>query len=121
MTPAPARPAIVLLSGGLDSTTCLAIARADGFAPLRTLAFDYGQRHRHELAAAERISRTLGATEHRTIRIDLRQFGKSALTDDDFAVPKDRDEPAMAAGIPITYVPARNTIFLSYALAWAEV
>ena len=115
------RPAIVLLSGGLDSATCLAIARADGFRPVRTLAFDYGQRHRHELAAAERISRAMGAAEHRVVRIDLRQFGSSALTADDIAVPKDRDESQMSAGIPITYVPARNTIFLSYALAWAEV
>ena len=112
--------AIVLLSGGLDSATCLAIARHDGFKPLYTMAFDYGQRHRHELAAAERISRTLGAQEHRVIHLDLRQFGKSALTAD-IAVPKDRDESAMGADVPITYVPARNTIFLSYALAWAEV
>jgi 7-cyano-7-deazaguanine synthase len=84
------------------------------------MAFDYGQRHRHELAAAERISQVMGAVEHRVVRIDLRQFGKSALTDD-IAVPKDRDERQMSADIPITYVPARNTIFLSYALAWAEV
>ena len=115
-----ARGAIVLLSGGLDSTTCLAIARADGFSPLYTMAFDYGQRHRHELAAAERISRVLGAREHRVVKIDLRQFGGSALTSD-IDVPKDRDEAAMSADIPVTYVPARNTIFLSYALAWAEV
>ena len=112
--------AIVLLSGGLDSTTCLAIAKAEGFAPLYTMAFDYGQRHRHELEAAARISRAMGAKEHRVIRIDLRQFGKSALTDE-IAVPKDRAEGEMAGSIPITYVPARNTIFLSYALAWAEV
>jgi 7-cyano-7-deazaguanine synthase len=114
------RPAIVLCSGGLDSTTCLAIAKHTGFAPIFTLSFDYGQRHRHELAAAEKISRIYQAAEHRVIKIDLRQFGKSALTDD-IAVPKDRDEKAMAGEIPITYVPARNTIFLSYALAWAEV
>lgn len=114
------RPAIVLLSGGLDSTTCLAIAQAEGFAPVFTMSFDYGQRHRHELAAAETIARKFGAAEHRVIRIDLRQFGGSALTSD-ADVPKDRDESQMSAGVPITYVPARNTIFLSYALAWAEV
>jgi len=88
---------------------------------VRTMAFDYGQRHRHELAAAERISRAMGAAEHRVVRIDLRQFGNSALTADDITVPKDRDESQMSTEIPITYVPARNTIFLSYALAWAEV
>jgi 7-cyano-7-deazaguanine synthase len=114
------RPAIVLLSGGLDSTTCLAIARDVGHAPIYTMAFDYGQRHRHELSAASQIAKQFGADEHRVITIDLRQFGKSALTDD-IAVPKDRDEAKMSADIPITYVPARNTIFLSYALAWAEV
>ena len=112
--------AIVLSSGGLDSTTCLAIARHDGFAPLYSLSFDYGQRHRHELSAAAAIAKAMGVGEHRVIRIDLRQFGKSALTDA-IDVPKDRDESRMAADIPITYVPARNTIFLSYALAWAEV
>jgi 7-cyano-7-deazaguanine synthase len=112
--------AIVLLSGGLDSTTCLAIARRERFSPIYTMAFDYGQRHRHELAAAERLSKLMGAAEHRVVKIDLRQFGGSALTAD-VAVPKDRDEKAMAGDIPITYVPARNTIFLSYALAWAEV
>ncbi|MEA2708282.1 MAG: 7-cyano-7-deazaguanine synthase [Phycisphaerales bacterium] len=114
------RPAIVLLSGGLDSATCLAIARATAFLPLYTMSFDYGQRHRHELAAAEKLAKLFGVVEHRVIKIDLRQFGRSALTDD-IAVPKDRDESAMTADIPITYVPARNTIFLSYALAWAEV
>src|ERR1700733_5213379 len=113
-------PAIVLTSGGLDSTTCIAIARADGFSPLYTLSFDYGQRHRHELAAASRIADVFEVAEHRVITIDLRQFGKSALTAD-IAVPKDRNEAQMSADIPITYVPARNTIFLSYALAWAEV
>jgi 7-cyano-7-deazaguanine synthase len=111
---------IVLLSGGLDSTTCLAIARAERFSPLYSITFDYGQRHRHELAAAQRVAERFAVSEHRVIRIDLRQFGKSALTDA-IDVPKDRDEAAMAGGIPITYVPARNTIFLSYALAWAEV
>ncbi|HEY8665730.1 MAG TPA: 7-cyano-7-deazaguanine synthase QueC [Tepidisphaeraceae bacterium] len=112
--------AIVLSSGGLDSTTCLAIARDENFRPLYSLSFDYGQRHRHELLAAERVAGTFGVAEHRVIRIDLRQFGKSALTDA-IAVPKDRAETQMAGEIPITYVPARNTIFLSYALAWAEV
>ena len=114
------RPAIVLLSGGLDSATCLAIARATAFLPLYTMSIDYGQRHRHELAAAEKLAQQFGVVEHRVIPIDLRQFGRSALTAD-IAVPKDRDESAMTADVPITYVPARNTIFLSYALAWAEV
>jgi 7-cyano-7-deazaguanine synthase len=113
------RSAIVLTSGGLDSTTCMAIAKADGFARLYSLTFDYGQRHRQELAAAERVAYDFGA-EHRVIAIDLRQFGGSALTAD-IDVPKDRDDTAMSAGVPITYVPARNTVFLSYALAWAEV
>jgi 7-cyano-7-deazaguanine synthase len=113
-------PAIILLSGGLDSTTCLAIAASERFSPLFTMSFDYGQRHRYELIAAAKLTARAGAKEHRVIRIDLRQFGRSALTDN-IAVPKDRDERAMAADIPITYVPARNTIFLSYALAWAEV
>jgi 7-cyano-7-deazaguanine synthase len=114
------KPAIILVSGGLDSTTCLAIAKHEGFAPLYSMSFDYGQRHRHELTAAERVAKHFGVREHRVIKIDLRQFGRSALTDD-IAVPKDRDERAMSADVPITYVPARNTIFLSYALAWAEV
>ena len=113
-------PAIILLSGGLDSATCLAIARADGFAPLYTLAFDYGQRHRFELTAAAKLAADAGVKEHRVVTIDLRQFGGSALTGD-AAVPKDRNEDQMSAAIPITYVPARNTIFLSYALAWSEV
>ena len=119
MSPAT-HPAINLTSGGLDSTTCLAIARAEGFAPLYSLSFDYGQRHRHELEAAIRIAKAYSVKEHRLIKIDLRQFGHSALTDD-ISVPKDRDERDMSADIPVTYVPARNTIFLSYALAWAEV
>src|SRR5687768_11993882 len=118
--PATRRPAIILSSGGLDSTTCLAIAKAENYRPLYSLSFDYGQRHRHELDAAARVARQFGVAEHRVIRIDLRQFGRSALTAD-IAVPKDRDESAMAGEIPITYVPARNTIFLSFALAWAEV
>lgn len=113
-------PAIVLLSGGLDSTTCLALAKADGFSPIYTMAFDYGQRHRHELLAADKLSKQMGAVEHRVMRIDLRQFGGSSLTAD-IAVPKDRSDTQMSTGVPITYVPARNTIFLSYALAWAEV
>jgi 7-cyano-7-deazaguanine synthase len=112
--------AIVLSSGGIDSTTCLAIARQEGFAPLYSMSFDYGQRHRFELEAARRVAKVFGVVEHRVVKIDLRQFGHSALTDE-IAVPKDRDEATMGAEIPITYVPARNTIFLSYALAWAEV
>jgi 7-cyano-7-deazaguanine synthase len=113
-------PAIILLSGGLDSATCLAIARSDGFSPIFTMAFDYGQRHRFELSAAATLAAQNQVKEHRVITIDLRQFGHSALTADN-AVPKDRSDDDMSAGIPITYVPARNTIFLSYALAWAEV
>jgi 7-cyano-7-deazaguanine synthase len=113
------RPAVVLTSGGLDSTTCLALAARDGFAPLYSLSFDYGQRHRHELEAARRVAERFAAV-HRVVKIDLRQFGGSALTAD-IDVPKDRDEAAMAGDIPVTYVPARNTIFLSYALAWCEV
>jgi 7-cyano-7-deazaguanine synthase len=114
------RAAIVLSSGGVDSTTCLAIARAEGFSGIYSLSFDYGQRHRHELGSAEKIAKAFGVKEHRIVRIDLRQFGKSALTDG-IEVPKDREEGEMGRGIPITYVPARNTIFLSYALAWGEV
>lgn len=114
------KSAIILVSGGLDSTTCLAIARAEGYAPLYSMTFDYGQRHRHELLAAESNAKLFGVIEHRQIKIDLRQFGGSALTSE-IEVPKDRDESRMSAEIPITYVPARNTIFLSYALAWAEV
>jgi 7-cyano-7-deazaguanine synthase len=115
-----ASPAVVLTSGGLDSTTCLAIARADEFDPIYSLTFDYGQRHRQELAAAAVVAREFNVAEHRVITIDLRQFGKSALTAP-IDVPKDRAEGDMTGEIPITYVPARNTIFLSYALAWAEV
>lgn len=111
--------AVVLLSGGLDSATCLAIARDRGFAPL-AISFRYGQRHLHELAAAARVAKTLGAVRHMVADIDLRAFGGSALTAD-IAVPKDRGDGEMATGIPITYVPARNTIFLSFALALAEV
>ncbi|MGA2712594.1 MAG: 7-cyano-7-deazaguanine synthase QueC [Bryobacteraceae bacterium] len=111
--------AVCLLSGGLDSATCLAYARREGFE-CYALSFDYGQRHRVELAAAKRIASALGAMDHRVAKIDLRVFGHSALTDD-IEVPKGRDEAAMNKEIPITYVPARNTIFLSFALAWAEV
>jgi 7-cyano-7-deazaguanine synthase len=118
--PCTPQPAIVLTSGGLDSTTCLAIARHANYRPLYSLSFDYGQRHRHELDAARRIAQHFNVAQHKVITIDLRQFGRSALTDD-IAVPKDRDESKMTADIPVTYVPARNTIFLSYALAWAEV
>ena len=110
--------AICLLSGGLDSSTGLAIARTQGFS-CYCLSFDYGQRHSIELAAAAAIAQRLGAVEQRVVKIDLRSFGGSALTAD-LAVPKDRDEQAMGAGIPITYVPARNTIFLAFALAYAE-
>lgn len=111
--------AVCLLSGGLDSTTCLAWARDSGFETY-ALSFDYGQRHHIELEAARRVADALGATAHRVAKIDLRVFGHSALTDN-IAVPKGRDESQMGEGIPITYVPARNTIFLSFALAWAEV
>jgi 7-cyano-7-deazaguanine synthase len=114
-----AAPAVVLLSGGLDSATTLAVARAQGFA-CHALSFRYGQRHARELASAQAVARHLGAAEHRIVEIDLRAFGGSALTTD-LPVPKDRDDAARAEGIPITYVPARNTIFLAYALGWAEV
>ncbi|MCK6413827.1 MAG: 7-cyano-7-deazaguanine synthase QueC [Azonexus sp.] len=110
------KPAVVLLSGGLDSATCLAIARSAGYA-CYCLSFDYGQRHNAELRAAERVVRALGAVEHRVINFGLAQFGGSALTDTSIAVPIDGVQP----GIPVTYVPARNTIMLSLALAWAEV
>jgi 7-cyano-7-deazaguanine synthase len=111
----PAERAIVLLSGGLDSATTLAIAREAGYE-CHTMSFDYGQRHRIELAAAERVSRALGAASHGVVTIDLAAFGGSALTDPRIAVPEQA-----TTGIPVTYVPARNTIFLSFALAWAEV
>lgn len=111
--------AVVLVSGGLDSTTALAVARRDGFEPY-ALSFDYSQRHAFELDAARRVCRAAGVKQHVVIAIDLRAFGGSALTSDAIAVPKDRDESQMSAGIPSTYVPARNTIFLSIALGWAE-
>lgn len=113
------RPAIVLLSGGMDSATCLAIARAEGFT-CHAVSFRYGQRHAVELEAAARVATALGAASHRTVDIDLRAFGGSSLTSSE-AVPKDRDDTAIGSGIPNTYVPARNTIFLSFALAAAEV
>jgi len=111
--------AVVLLSGGIDSATTLAIARAEGYA-VYALSFDYGQRHRAELLAARRVAEALGAAEHRIVNLDLRVFGGSALTDD-IPVPKGRNETEIGRGIPVTYVPARNTIFLAFALAYAEV
>ena len=112
---APWPPAVVLVSGGLDSATCLAIARAEGFA-CHALSFAYGQRHEAELAAARRVATAIGAVQHRVMTIDLAAFGGSALTDPSIAVPETPSD-----GIPVTYVPARNTIFLSMALAWSEV
>ncbi len=111
---------VVLLSGGLDSATTLAIACAEGFE-CYALTFRYGQRHQREIEAAKKIANFLGAAEHRIIGIDLAGFGGSALTDSTIEVPKDRADLGDSAQIPLTYVPARNTIFLSYALAWAEV
>ncbi|BFM17513.1 7-cyano-7-deazaguanine synthase QueC [Maricurvus nonylphenolicus] len=107
--------AVILVSGGLDSTTVLAIAKSLGY-DCYTLSFDYGQRHRAELIAAERTAKELGATEHKVVNLDLRTIGGSALTDDDIDVPEEE-----TGGIPVTYVPARNTVFLSIALGWAEV
>ncbi|TVQ45313.1 MAG: 7-cyano-7-deazaguanine synthase QueC [Gammaproteobacteria bacterium] len=111
----PDKPAVVLLSGGLDSTTVLAVARAQGFA-CHAVSFDYGQRHRAELAAAARVAKALGAVEHRIMTIDSSGMTGSALTDLTIDVPE-----SPAAGIPVTYVPARNTVFLALALGWAEV
>jgi 7-cyano-7-deazaguanine synthase len=113
------RSAVVLLSGGLDSATALAVARRDGFR-CHALTVAYGQRHAAELEAARRVAAALGAAEQRVVELDLRAFGGSALTAD-IPVPRDRPPETMSAGIPITYVPARNTVFLSLALAWAEV
>jgi len=113
------KKAVVLLSGGLDSATTLAIARRERFEPY-ALTFRYGQRHEVEIDAARRVAAAIGVAEHIIVDIDLRQFGGSALTAD-IAVPRDRPLDEMAQGIPVTYVPARNTIFLSFALAWAEV
>lgn len=113
------KKAVVLLSGGIDSTTALAVAKAEGFEPY-ALSFRYGQRHKVELESAARVAKAMGVTEYVVADIDLRRFGGSALTSD-IAVPKDRSVDEMAQGIPITYVPARNTIVLSFALGWAEV
>jgi 7-cyano-7-deazaguanine synthase len=107
--------AVILLSGGLDSATCLALAREQGY-DCHALSLDYGQRHAAELAAAQRVARALGVREHKTVRLDLGEIGGSALTDPAIAVPE-----APAEGIPVTYVPARNTVFLALALGWAEV
>jgi len=112
--------AVVLLSGGLDSATTLAIAKDQGYA-CHAISFDYGQKQRVELQAATHLAQTMGAQSHRTVRIDLGAFGGSALTDDTMSVPKDRSDDDIAHGIPVTYVPARNTVFLSYALGLAEV
>jgi 7-cyano-7-deazaguanine synthase len=109
------KKAVVLVSGGLDSTTVLAMAKAQGYS-CYTISFDYGQRHRAELVAAENTAKVLGATEHKVVNLDLRSIGGSALTDDSIDVPE--NDPG---GIPVTYVPARNTVFLSIALGWAEV
>jgi 7-cyano-7-deazaguanine synthase len=114
-----ARPAVVLLSGGLDSATALAVARHEGYS-CHALTIAYGQRHAVELEAARHVAAALGAVEQRVMNLDLRVFGGSALTAD-IAVPQDRPHDEMSRGIPITYVPARNTVFLSLALAWAEV
>ena len=116
---APPRPAVVLLSGGLDSATCLAIANDEGFTP-HAISFRYGQRHQYELRRAASLAQTMRAASHRIVDIDLAAFGHSALTDDSIAVPKHDDASEIAADIPVTYVPARNTIFLSLALAMAE-
>jgi 7-cyano-7-deazaguanine synthase len=113
------KPAVVLLSGGIDSTTTLAIAIAEGFEAY-ALSLNYGQRHEIETEAARRVADSLGVKEHRIAKIDMRVFGGSALTDD-IEVPKKRSEAEIAHGIPVTYVPARNTIFLAYALSWVEV
>lgn len=114
------KKAVVLLSGGLDSTTTLAIARDEGYDTY-CLSFRYGQRHAVELQCAKNIAKVFGARQHIVVDVDLRTFGASALTETDIDVPKDRSDAEMGDGIPITYVPARNTIFLSYALAYAEV
>jgi 7-cyano-7-deazaguanine synthase len=115
----PARHAVALASGGVDSSTVMAIAIKRGFR-VHALSFDYGQRHRCELDAARRVVRSLGIEDHVIATVDLRAFGGSALTDD-IEVPKNRDIARISDGIPITYVPARNTIFLSFALGWCEI
>ncbi|HEX6592271.1 MAG TPA: 7-cyano-7-deazaguanine synthase QueC [Moraxellaceae bacterium] len=109
------KKAVILLSGGLDSATCVAIARSEGFEPV-ALSFDYGQRHNAELAAAQRVAQAFGVKDHRVLRLDLGSIGGSALTDTSIAVPTEE-----SSGIPVTYVPARNTVFLSFALGLAEV
>ncbi|RKU19840.1 7-cyano-7-deazaguanine synthase QueC [Candidatus Poribacteria bacterium] len=114
------KKAVVLLSGGLDSTTTLAIAHDEGYDTY-CMSFRYGQRHTVELQCAKNVAKIFGARQHTVVDIDLRTFGSSALTETDIEVPKGRSDTEMGSGIPITYVPARNTIFLSYALAWAEV
>jgi len=114
------KPAVVLLSGGLDSSTVIAMAQRDGYE-VHALSFSYGQRHTVEIEAAKRVAAAAGLTDHRIIAIDLGAFGGSALTDDTIAVPKHDSPDEMEDGIPVTYVPARNTIFLSFALAFAEV
>jgi 7-cyano-7-deazaguanine synthase len=120
MAQAAAKPAVVLVSGGMDSAVVLAIARAQGFA-VHALSVRYGQRHTSELDAAQAVARTLGAVAHKTVHVDLRSIGGSALTDYDIAMPLDDDGHVIGATIPSTYVPARNTIMLSVALGWAEV
>jgi 7-cyano-7-deazaguanine synthase len=120
MSESSARPAAVLLSGGLDSSTALAIAVEQGFAP-HAISFRYGQRHSRELEAAHAIGRHFGVTDHRVVDIDLGVFGGSALTSDDIAIPRERSLDEMGHGIPVTYVPGRNLIFLSLATAFAEV
>jgi 7-cyano-7-deazaguanine synthase len=117
--PRDPKPAVVLLSGGLDSTTALAIAKAEGFKSY-AMSFRYGQRHAVELESAQRVAQAMGVAEHVIVDFDLRRIGGSALTSDQ-AVPKSRSVGEMGQGIPVTYVPARNTIFLSFALGWAEV
>jgi 7-cyano-7-deazaguanine synthase len=119
MTPTTRPNAVLLLSGGLDSTTLLALATRDGYA-VHAMSFRYGQRHEHELTSARALAAQYGVARHVVVEIDLRVFGGSALTAN-IDVPKDRDAAEMSTGVPVTYVPARNTIFLSYALAWAEV
>ncbi len=114
------KKAVVLLSGGVDSATALAIAKSRGFA-CYALTFDYGQRHYWEIQAARKVAGSLAAAEHRIVKVDLAQLRGSALTDTDIKVPKDRFDLSAREKIPITYVPARNTVFLSYALAWTEV
>lgn len=115
----PAKKAVVLSSGGIDSTTAMVIAKHEGYK-IYSLSFFYGQRHAFELEAAQKVANAIGIAEHLVINIDLKKIGGSSLTDD-IDVPKDRDEQEMIREIPVTYVPARNTIFLSFALAWAEV